>query len=285
MKKIFALMTAVFALSMVFTSCTKEGQYMPKKKISEVVHQKSYTTPLGTNISRTEREVWNWNGRLLSYIDYYSATGDRTTSLFRYDDDKRVEEINYGSYTAKFDYDDGLVDEIKILNDRGEVITKYDFEHEGKTVTAIDITTGGQKDAKPLPFNPLRLFLPENAANSVQNCAATKGSSRMVFTWTGKNITAMDIIGAQKVSYKWTYDDKVNPYKGLFDLVQSRADLIYSVNNVTREEKVDGSNVSVESYTYTYDGKCPVKKVWEMQENELFDITITIHCETEYRYQ
>lgn len=38
MKKTLALMVAFFALTVVFTSCTKEGQYMPNKKISEIVY-------------------------------------------------------------------------------------------------------------------------------------------------------------------------------------------------------------------------------------------------------
>jgi len=286
MKKTFVLMIAVFAFAMVFTSCTKEGQYMPSKKISEIVFSKTYKSPLGTEISRTEREVWNWNGKLLSYIDYYDATGDRSTTLFRYDDDQRIEEINYGSYTAEFDYEDGLIEEIQITNEYGDLVVKYAFEHKGKTVTAIDINSNGSKSLEQLPFNPLKVIIPENAAKRALQGAATKGSSRMVLTWTGKNVTGLDIIGSTKASYKWDYDDKINPFKGLYDVEQSRCDLIYSENNVTREEMTDATAVVVENYSYTYDSKYPVLKEWDAQESDPAGlVTLTIHCVNQYKYQ
>lgn len=288
MKKTFALMVAVFALSVAFTSCSKEGQYMPKKKISEIVRTGSYKTIAGTEISRTEREVWTWNGKQLSYIDYYDANDVRSnTTMFRYDKNNCLEEINYGLSTAKFNYDDGLIDEIKVYNNRGELAVEYDFEHKGKTLTSIDIKSYDQKSVKSLPFNPLNFIIPENAASKVAECAATKGSSRIELTWTGKNITKMDYRGNPSIiTYRWTYDDKVNPFKGLYDIEAYLLGTICSDNNVTKEELTNGTVTEIVDYSYTYDGKYPVRVVWESQITDLTGyITVPYHHDCQYKYQ
>lgn len=283
MKKTFALMIAVFAFAMIFNSCEKEGQYMPKKKISEIVYTKYYKFSTGTIVSRTEREVWTWNGKLLSYIDYYKADDTRTTSLFRYDNENRIEEINYGDATAKFDYDNGLIDEITIYNQNGSLLGKYEFEHKGNTLTAIDVTTNGSKSMEMLPFNPLRIFLPEGLVNKVMEGAATKGSTRVLLTWSGKNITSAEVTGGNKVTYKWSYDEYSNPLKGLFDMATTDSYVIFSKNNVVREEITTNNATTTTDFKYTYDNKYPVKKTWETVEH-VMDIDYTVNCTTEYRY-
>ena len=70
MKKTFALMIAVFAVAMVFTSCTKEGQYMPTKKISEIVYTRSHKT--GEVIVSTKMDD---NGALTKVLAELAACG------------------------------------------------------------------------------------------------------------------------------------------------------------------------------------------------------------------
>lgn len=286
MKKTFALMVAVFAFAMVFTSCTKEGQYMPKQKISEIVHTKYYKMPMGTTISYTEREVWSWNGKLLSYIDYYDANGDRSsTSLFRYDGDNRIEEIDYKNVTAKYEYDGNSIKTISIFNQNGSLRGKYEFEHKGNTLTAINVTTNSGKSMEALPFNPLCFFLPENAANQVMESAATKGSSRIVLTWSGKNVTVADISGSEMATYKWTYDEYSNPFKALLDMGTDDASMIFSENNVVREEVTTNNTTTATDFRYTYDKKYPVKKEWTVVEySPLEMVEYNINCIDEYKY-
>lgn len=281
MKKTFALMIAVFAVTMVFTSCTKEGQYMPKKRVSEIVYTRSYKTISGLQLSFTERDVWNWNGKLLNYIDYYDANGNRTaTTMFRYDNENRIEEIDYKDAVAKFDYDDGLIDEIKIYRNDGSLRGKYEFEHKGNRL--VSITADGSKSLASLPFNPLSFFMPETAAQKVLECEATKGISRVLFTWTGNNVSALDITGDKKVSYKWSYDKMTNPFKGLVDMGDPELSLYcFSENNVVREECTEDGTTFVEDYTYTYDGKFPTKKTWK--SSRLVD-GVQVDCTLDLKY-
>ena len=288
MKKTLVLMMAAFALTMAFTSCEKEGQYAPKQKISEIKHSRTYKTPLGTEISRTEREVWNWNGKLLSYIDYYDANDNRTTTLFRYDEDNRIVEINYGNSTAKFTYDNNLIQKIELTSESAPMIAKNELEHKGKTVTAIDMTFSAKgTSVTSLPFNPLRLFVPESAANKLLECSQAKGNTRATFTWTGNNLTEMNTSGEYNLSYKYTYDDKNNPYKGLFDVTTLGMDEMFSANNVVREEITEGGSTKAVNYSYVYDNKkCPVKLTWESKMylvEALMELPVT--CVDEYQYQ
>jgi hypothetical protein len=259
--------------------------YNPKQKISEIKHTQTYKTPAGTEISRTEREVWNWSGKVLSYIDYYDANDNRTTTLFRYDKDNRIVEINYGDATAKFDYDDNLIDEIEVINGNGVVVEKFDLEHKGNTVTAIDATFNGGKSLTSLPFNPLSLFIPESAANKVMEGSQTKGTTHVVLTWTGKNVTAVEISGTTNQSFRWTYDDKINPYKGLFDIEGIGLDATFSANNVVREEITEAGSTKATNYSFVYDKKnCPSTKTWESTMNfeDIIDLPVT--CVDEYKY-
>lgn len=288
MKKTFALMIAVFAVAMVFTSCTKEGQYMPKQKISEVKHTRTYKMPIsGTEISQTEREVWTWNGKVLSYIDHYDANDNRSTTLFRYDGNNRIVEINYGSATAMFNYDNKLIKDIEIFNAVGNMIGKYELEHKGNTVTAINVTLQDGKSLTSLPFNPLSLFIPDDAANKVLENAQAKGTTHVTLTWTGKNVTAMEMKGSYNLSYRWTYDDKNNPYKSLFDVVTLDMEDYLSENNVVRQEIAEGGSTHATNYSFVYNSKkSPVTRTWEstMRIAEVStDLPVT--CVDEYQYQ
>jgi len=280
-------MIAVFVAAMFFTSCEKEGVYEPKQKISEIKHNRYHALPSGTTISNNEREVWNWNGKVLSYIDYYNAKDERTgTTLFRYDENNRISEINYGSNTAKFNYVDNLINEIEIFNTNGAKIGKFELEHKGSKVSAMNVTLNDDKSLITLPFNPLSLFIPENAADKVLECSNTKGTTHVSLTWTGKNVTAMEMKGSYNVSYKWTYDEYNNPYKGLFDVDALSMDAIFSANNVVREVISQGSSSSTTDFTYIYDGKnCPVKKSWEsvvfLSE---FGLDVPVTYEDEFKY-
>lgn len=287
MKRTFAFMIAVFVTALAFTSCEKEGQYVPKQKISEIKHVRYHELPDGTTISNNEHEVWTWNGKVLSYIDYYNAKEERTgTTLFRYDKDNRIVEINYGSTTAKFDYDDNVIDEIEVVNENGSTVGKFDLEHKGKTVISIDVTLNDSKSMASLPFNPLSFFMPENAADKVLESSCAKGTTHVVLTWTGKNVTAMELSGSYNISYKWTYDDKNNPYKGLFDMEGLNMDVIFSANNVVRQVLTEGGSTYTTEYTYTYDGKkCPVKKSWEsvIYLSE-YNVSVPVKCVDEFQY-
>lgn len=287
MKKSLVSVLAIFAFAIVFTSCTKEGQYMPSKKIKEIVYTDYYRTAAGLDISTTEREVWTWNGKLLSYIDYYDANGDREgTSLFRYDDQNRIDEINYGTYSAKYDYDNGLIDEIEVFNANGTVRGKYEFEHKGNKITAIEMVTGTGKSMASLPFNPLRFILPESAAEKVMECAASKGTIRVTLTWSGNNVSVLEGDGMFSFTEKYQFDNKTNPFRGLLNMGENFDYSIFSQNNIVHLESIINGVTEETDYGYEYDGKYPVKMEWETtgySPMEMFEYTVK-HV-TEFKYQ
>lgn len=282
MKKTLALMVAFFALTVVFTSCTKEGQYMPNKKISEIVYTRSHKTG-ELIVSTKQSEKWTWGGDLLSYIDYYDSDDHRVgTLIFRYDEDKRIEEAEDGTYSVKYDYDDGHLDEIEISRlATGKTYRKMNFDYKGGKLASIEITTYDQKDNEPLVFNPLRFVLSDEVAEAVMSMPASKGVEHLTITWTGNNITE---ITSGTYYAKWTYDDKVNPFKGFFNVDYSISET-RSANNPIREEISRDGKVSVVEYNYEYDGKYPTKVKYQTESSTLVPgYTLTVDNVAEYHY-
>ena len=263
MKKTFALMTVVLVAAVAFTSCTKEGQYNPKKKISKIVYASSGVEPLtGFTITDTTKEVWTWEGDILSYIDYYNHRGNRThTALFRYDDKKRIKEIDDNDRKLVFDYDDNLIEEIEYYDRFGSLEQKVEFEHTGNKITAIIVE--GSADYGQKSFNPLRYFIPEDVAETMMKNASKGTTTRYDLTWTGKNVTKMECVGQTRATWNYSYDNKINPFKGFFDLFTSGYLMLFSANNITKTDYSGDDGNSTVDYSYVYDGKYPVKKQYE----------------------
>lgn len=284
MKKTFVLMIAVFAMVVAFTSCEKEGQYMPKKKISRIVYTHSHKIG-DLTISTTESEKWVWGGDVLNYIDIYNSDGDRTNTLiFRYDDDKRIEEVEDNDYSVKYDYDDGHLDEIVILNKlSGKLLKKMEFGYKGSKLETIDVTTDS-KGSKPLSFNPLRFVIPDEVAEMMLSNDATKGTVRYTVTWAGKNISGITSDGSDRNYVKWTYDEMVNPFKGFFNTTYG-IDEMYSANNAVREEYSSDGKVTVTDYSYEYNGKYPTKVQYQTESSTLVPgYTLTVDNVITYQY-
>ena len=278
-------MMAVFAFAMVFTSCEKDGQYMPKKKITKITYYHSHKVG-DLIISTTESERWTWGGDLLSYIDYYNSDGDRTgTLLFRYDDDKRLEEAESSTHNVKYDYANNHLEKIEIRsNATGKLHQKMEFGYKGGKLVSLEISSYNEKGDAPLTFNPLRFFLPDQVSEVMMSKAATKGVIHYTITWSGKNIAEIASDGPDRYSAKLFYDDKVNPFKGFlntnFDIDQT-----HSANNLVREESyVDGKFVVVE-YDHEYNGKYPTKVKYQTESNTLVPgYTLTVDNLAEYQY-
>lgn len=283
MKKTLVSLLAVFAFTIVFTSCTKEGQYMPSKKISEIVRVRSHKVG-ELVVSSTESERWTWNGKVLSYIDYYNADGDRTrTALFRYDKDNRIEEVEVGVYSIKYDYDNNHLDDIEVVNtNSGAKVQEMEFTYDGGKLATIDVKTNDGKGAESYLFNPLRFVVPENMAEMVMSQSAVKGTQRYTFTWTGNNITEMT--DGRGNSVKYSYDKNTNPFKGFLNVEQT-FDLTYSANNVIRQELYDNGALTVLDYEYVYDGKYPTRVKYQSESSTLVPgYTLMVDHVTEYKY-
>jgi len=278
-------MVAVFALSMVFNSCEKDGRYAPNKKISKIVFTRSHKAG-DLVVSSTQSEKWAWSGDLLSYIEYYNSDGDRTGTLwFRYDDDKRIKEAEDGRYDVKYDYDDGRLDEIEICYASSErMYQKMEFDYKGGKLASIDITTYNKNEGAPMSFNPLRFILSDDVAEVVMSRPATKGVEHLMLTWSGKNITEMASTSSDNYHVKWTYDDKINPFKGFLNM-ELDIDQTHSANNVIREEISKNGTVRVVDYNYEYNGKYPTKVKYKTESNTLIPgYTLTVDNVKEYQY-
>ena len=283
MKKTMVSLLAIFAFTIVFTSCTKDGQYMPNKKISEIVRIRSHKVG-ELVVSTTESERWTWGGKVLSYIDYYNSDGVRTrTVLFRYDSDNRIEEIEDGVYNVKYDYENNHLDEIEVVNtNNGKKVQKMEFTYKGGKLATIDVTTYDTKGAESYLFNPLRFIIPENVAEMVTSQSAAKGSVRYTLGWTGNNITEMkDSHGS---SVMWSYDKNTNPFKGFLN-TELDFNLTCSANNVIRQDLSVNGKVTVQEYEYVYDGKYPTRVKYQSESSTLVPgYTLLVDNVTEYEY-
>lgn len=283
MKKIFTLMIAVFSLAMAFTSCSKdmEGVYAPKKKISEII-RKNTSVQQGQYVNTGYKEVWIWNGRLLASIGYENLSYGgpvSSTVYFHYDNKNRIKEEVLGGYKYVFDYDGDIIDEVKYYNQDGTEIRKFEFEHDGNKISAITIQDL-DNDVKESMFSPLHFFLPANTAELLMK-NPSKGTTRYELTWSGDNISKIEVSGPSATNEShYKYDGKINPYKGLYDLLDLGYAAIGSSNNPTQiVNHQNGSDDVTYDYTYTYEGDYPVKRQYKYVQDGKTWTAIT-----EYRY-
>lgn len=285
MKKTFALMIAVFAMVVAFTSCEKEGQYKPKKKISQIIYTQSHKVG-DLTISTKKSEKWTWGGAVLSYIDFYGSDDERTnTLLFRYDDDYRIKELEDSQYSVEYDYDNGHLDEIEIRDrNTGNLYRKLEFGYKGSKLATIDVTTNNSKASAPMMFNPLRFMLPDDVAEMMMSNAASKGVVHYNITWSGKNIAEIVSDGSERTYVKWSYDNMINPLKGFLN-TNLGLDESYSANNAVREEIYADGKTTIVDYSYEYNGKYPTKVKYQTESSLLVPgVTLTVDNVITYQY-
>ena len=277
MKKL-TLLVAVLALGIFFVSCNKEGQFTPKNKIDRICYSDSYKYEVYDNgywniqsqgnTPKYVKEIWNWDSKLLRSISYYNTDGDlRYTESYEYDG-KRLNSISWGSagrYT--FTYDKGKISSIDGY-DGTEKMVSYVFTHKGSKISEIAVTNYDAKKGALIPSNALRFFIHSSDMKTFEVMMA-KIADRMntkdiaTYTinleWDGNNISKMTYLdGSYKETVEYKYDDKVNPYYGLFDISEYDGVQVLSKNNVTRYVADDSDNDHWENdYVYTYDGKVP----------------------------
>ena len=276
-----------------FTSCHKDGEFNPKKKIYRIY---SESTGVGKELDAT----WTWNDNLLSRIDYKKEKFDK----FEYDK-KRISKIerndgnSIGSSTTTFSYDGSKFDKIEKVHK--DVVslgafsairtehTVYQFAYKGSKVEKITVTvtttdtmmltlkSGVSEKVEESDFNPLQFIFSEQTCKSIAKLQSEEKSNSkggnsytytISYTWDGNNIEK-EVLEYKDISFTetrvYTYDNKKNPFYGLFMEAESsdisKADVSHiSKNNaikvVTSNSK--GENTEV-NYTYQYDGNFPVE--------------------------
>lgn len=289
MKKI-TLMVAVLAMGLFFVSCNKEGQFNPKNKIDRICYSESHkwevyengywSTESSGNTTKYVSEIWNWDGKMLKSISHYNSDGElRYTENYEYDG-KCLSSISWGDadrYT--FTYDKGKLSSIDGYEGTQKMIS-YVFTHDGSKISRITITDFGAKkgDFLPLPVNALRFFIQSADEQSFSNMMAklaNKMNTKEIETWTidfewdGSNVSKLTYLeGAYKETVEYKYDNKLNPYYGLFDISEYDAVMMLSKNNVTRYVSNNSENSHAENdYIYTYDGKVPTMQTVSYTNN------------------
>ena len=291
MKKFnFSIVTLlVIAMTFVFASCTKDGVYKPKKKISKIYE----TVTTDPNPAKELKETWNWNGKLLSMIDY----GDGEFAKFIYEK-KQLKSIEGMDSRIEMNYDDKgkYIDNFKMYTDN-ELRATYTFEHGDKhLITGYTVEYEGglfDKNSSRLVENVFRFLVPEIATDGAAELVkiATsdlKGNNKYTvsLTYDGKNVVEKVFnVGDEKYKYTYTYTEYLNPFYGLFDIdvdnfVSKNAIASYII---TRPNMPDYNY----SYTYQVDGKVPTQETETMTWSLSVGSTTTTHTETvvtDYEY-
>ena len=274
MKNTFKLLVVVALGTMLFTSCKKEkleGQYMPDKKLS-VLRSANIDLADGTE-SFVTVYTYHWDGKLLSDIE---ATNGITGSglikcSFTYDSKKRVEKITAESDVTsiyKFIYTDKELSVVEGYFDSDEITDEYLFTRTDGKVTQI---THNNYDGylKKGDFKSLSLFFPEQIVMAMETASrvADKADGDVTnLIWEGDNIIKTELVTTSTIITDYTYDNKVNPLKGLYsNNFESTPETLYSSNNIlTTNTEMPVFGTITNTHTYEYDGDYPVKDVIEM---------------------
>ena len=290
MKRInFSIVTLLaVAMMFVFASCTKDGVYKPKKKISKIYE----TVTTDPNPEKVLRETWTWDGKLLSKINY----DDGDVAIFTYEK-KQLTSIDIDKNRIELNYDSKgkLLDNAKMYYD-GILYVTYTFEHEKNLISSYTVVYNDIVDkakSARLVNNLFRFIAPEVAQDEVANyVTATENNLKsddkytVELTYDGKNVIEQKIMNNNRQTlYTYTYTDYKNPFYGL--LMDMDVDAVSKNAPATCVRKMDEMPDYNYTYTYKADGKVPTQSI----ENFSWKLTVgnitTTHEETkvtDYEY-
>ena len=287
MKNLLFVATAVL-FTLAFTSCQKDGQFVPKERVSKIYTSNS------NSLEKHLECVFTWDDNKLSKIDHLFWNGDLDwTETFSYDNKnriERVEDLEYNEY-VQFKYEGNKLKSLEYYSD-GELWLTSIFTYHGNKISKIDmvIKDSGITMAKKTRFS----LIPPKFKNKIS--PKNDGSDFEVsieLTWDGSNVSYMkatSIVKDNDGEYNtndfshtfveecnYTYDNKLNPLKGLWNIVTMTDEEsimclgIFSKNNITSITYTDTvtyivngqteteTYTSVENYNIAYDGKFPIE--------------------------
>ena len=267
-------MTVVF----LFTACNKEqdGIYNPSRKIQKI--HTVLNAPLNAEELQDLVVVWNWDGDVLSSIDFYENEVLTSTNQFTYEGNRLTTVRNASSY-ANFSYDEEKIDEIKVyLTEYDEPFLKYSFEHRGGKVSEIEVEYHyiAGLDKKAL-VDPLTYILPQSCEPAAKMIAErakeVKGYEKatMKLTWIGGNVTSVKTVSESDMSNssnsyvtRCTFDNKENPMKSCIALfafgnTNSFMDFCNKNNILTTVTSTGSLSKITTTYVYEYNGDYPTK--------------------------
>ena len=279
--KHFNFLAIVAVIGLLFVSCEKEGKFSPNKKIDRIYASGTrelqsfdgnvWTTIQEDSSPKTLREQWNWEGDLLTSIEYHTIGYDSYNDVY-YDnayteyyeyDDNRLVAINWGGEPHySISYDHGKISKIELFwNPESDVPSEtYEFTHKNGKISEIKFYEGFYLTRPAYTMNAFRFFIPSaSMASFVKVMDRVRGTmnsknpdpSIIQFEWKGNNVKKMTYINSGHTDViEYAYDNKLNPFYGLFNMEEFGNKPFLSKNNITS----DGSC----EITYTYDGNFPV---------------------------
>lgn len=265
MKKV---LLSVLALAMVtmFAACTKDGVFNPSKKISRVYESSGSS-------ARHLTELWHWDGKKLSSIDYYTSSGALSYIYnFSYDGNQLTRVDCYAAnYYIEFSYDAGRIKKFSTYSN-GSLYLTGEAGYSNKKLSKMVLTYYSKKGtAEETPelaqvnANMLDLIIPCFDKEEYIKNVATKavGSAVYNFTWNGSNISEQVFTsGSSRTTRKYTYDKKNNPYYGSLMAFYDEGPSVWgSKNNIVSQIVTVQDNTGMDNtdfhYSYTYDGNWP----------------------------
>lgn len=288
MKKVLILSLCA-VLCAALTSCEKEksGVYNPKKKIQKIYYE--------NNGEKVLDQVWNWNDKTLSSIDYYYNGAVWYVDQYFYDEDNRIKMIKEDEDFLEFSYENDLLTTINYYwIDYEELEQTYKLYYDNKKLSKIEFVAYDipeYKNNHKSNLNPLSRLIPQGAEvleKQIQKLKSSqKGDQKIIleFTWEGKNVSRilayLEGDNEDVMEATFTYDNKINPLKGWtqlwFDYVIGTWDDEYftytNTGNVLtavysyKDAGTEYDHIATE-YTYEYDGKYPVKVTAVIEGND-----------------
>ncbi len=247
---------------------TNDGIFNPSQKISKYYYWDEYEE------EKILEQVWNWDGKQLSSIDYPNSS---YSQYFTYDHN-RLSRVDYNRAYVEFQYADGKLKKVSMYYDY-ELETEFTISHgSNNKISKIEcVYYDGKKSGREM-FDPLGLFLPRGIAANLESNREKRYSSRnakddgvetvsITLTWDGDNVVKAYVDGYYEEGdfyetftedYTCYYDNKNNPKYGYMDRYFPNLSA-FSKNNITKyictEHEMEYENgvlVEEENETYEY---------------------------------
>ena len=282
--KVFTLLLGVLLLASATSCKKKDGVYSPGKKIQKVYHS-------STIMDKTLHQVWNWDGKLLASIDYYSSISDTVvwTERFTYDGN-RIDRVDNIQESAIYEYDGNHLKSVKnYYHDNLETTTVFEYK-SGKLDKATITYLHGYKKSEashprlsvlPFPSEFTAIIDKCNAKLAIGNEPKSEYVLTYQFSWDGDNVVKIVATydgGTSSVALQ--YDNKKNPYRGFMDLWSWELDELEEGDNY-----VSKNNVTNMTFTYS-DGDTEVSSFIYQYDSDNYPTTRTTHYpDAQYQYQ
>lgn len=274
------------ALCLALISCEKEndGKYNPQKKIQKIYYDYDGEKELN--------EVWNWDGKKLSSIDFYSGGEIFSSAFYSYDNKKRIVKIEEGTEILDVVYEN---DKIKTINKfyDGDLEESFNMIYDNNTLSKIEwVCYDIYKRVHERKLVPLAGLIFQDYDNLEKAMRIIRSQQKgdkadtvlLELTWSDKNVSHIFAYNVdtpeETLDASFTYDNKINPMKGWISIwfdeeIGLWDDSYYtysSYGNVLTAEYVYKDN-GVEddryfmNYVYEYKGKYPVKVTFVEDED------------------